>query len=240
MTHLDLDDLAALVVHPDEPLGDVRGHLDTCDLCAQALADLSDVRRLVGEGPLVPAPAAVRAQVLAQAHGEPATPEDVVRTLPRSVPAPVPRRGRRLPVWAAGLAAGIALVAGLGLGRATVGDPAQPPQDAGAVVAATELTALGSDADRGTAEVVRSRNMVTLKVSARELGNAGGFHEVWLINVDGTRMVALGVLAEWDIGEFQVPRGLLDEGYRIVDISVEPDDGDPTHSGVSLARGELA
>jgi anti-sigma-K factor RskA len=77
-------------------------------------------------------------------------------------------------------------------------------------------------------------------VQARALGGDDGFHEVWLINLDGTRMVALGVLAEGDTGEFDVPRGLLDEGYRIVDISVEPDDGDPTHSGVSLARGELA
>ena len=67
-----------------------------------------------------------------------------------------------------------------------------------------------------------------------------GFHEVWLINVDGKRLVALGFLADWDKGEFQVPAGLIEKGYRIVDISVEPDDGDPTHSGVSLARGELA
>ena len=63
---------------------------------------------------------------------------------------------------------------------------------------------------------------------------------MWLINVDGSRMVALGVLASGDEGEFEVPTGLIEEGYRIVDISVEPDDGDPTHSGVSLARGELA
>jgi anti-sigma-K factor RskA len=62
---------------------------------------------------------------------------------------------------------------------------------------------------------------------------------VWLINVDGERMVALGILARSDNGTFEVPRRLLEQGYRIVDISVEPDDGDPTHSGVSLARGEL-
>ena len=87
---------------------------------------------------------------------------------------------------------------------------------------------------------MESGDTITLKVQARALGGDDGFHEVWLINLDGTRMVALGVLAEGDTGEFDVPRGLLDEGYRIVDISVEPDDGDPTHSGVSLARGELA
>ena len=84
---------------------------------------------------------------------------------------------------------------------------------------------------------MRTDDTLTLRVSASELGDEDGFHEVWLINVDGNRMVALGVLAAGDDGEFDVPMGLIDEGYRIVDISVEPDDGDPTHSGVSLARG---
>ena len=133
------------------------------------------------------------------------------------------------------------LVAGLGLGRLTVGDDATPTPDApDSVVAAADLTALDSSAGRGVARAVRPDDTLTLRVEARGLGDEDGFHEVWLINVDGTRMVALGVLADGDTGEFQVPRGLLDEGYRIVDISVEPDDGDPTHSGVSLARGELA
>ena len=104
---------------------------------------------------------------------------------------------------------------------------------------AADLTALDSDADRGVASAVRDDDTLVLRVRARQLGDDDGFHEVWLINVDGTRMVALGVLARGDTGEFDVPQGLIDEGYRIVDISVEPEDGDPTHSGVSLARGEL-
>jgi len=33
---------------------------------------------------------------------------------------------------------------------------------------------------------------------------------------------------------------MLDEGYRIVDISREQFDDDSTHSGDSLVRGELA
>ena len=112
--------------------------------------------------------------------------------------------------------------------------------DPGTVVAAADLTALDSDAARGVASAVQADDTLTLRVEASALGDEDGFHEVWLINVDGTRMVALGVLASGDEGEFEVPTGLLEEGYRIVDISVEPDDGDPTHSGVSLARGELA
>ena len=76
----------------------------------------------------------------------------------------------------------------------------------------------------------------------RRAGEEGepGVHEVWLINVDGKRMISIGLLASGDEGEFAVPMDLIGEGYRIVDISVEPDDGDPTHSGVSIARGELA
>ena len=166
----------------------------------------------------------------------------MVRPVPLQVASPpdVPRPRRRVPVWAAGLAAGIALVAGLGLGRMTLDDATSPGRDAPeAVVAAADLTALDSTAGRGVARAVESDDTITLRVQASELGEDDGFHEVWLINVDGERMVALGVLADGDAGEFQVPRGLLDEGYLIVDISVEPEDGDPTHSGVSLARGEL-
>jgi anti-sigma factor RsiW len=244
MTHADLDDLAALVLTPDATTDEVRRHVESCADCRETAAALSDVRRLVGEEPLVPAPDGVRERVLAEAR-TPAGSDEVVRPMPLPVGVGTPstgRRAHRIPAWAAGLAAGIALVAGLGLGRLTAAEPEPPqaqPEKSGAVVAAAALTALDSDAARGEASAVREDDMITLRVKARELGDEDGFHEVWLINVDGKRMVALGVLAEWDTGEFQVPRGLIEEGYRIVDISVEPDDGDPTHSGVSLARGEL-
>ena len=110
----------------------------------------------------------------------------------------------------------------------------------GTVVAATPLTALDSDAGRGEASAVQTDDTFAIRVSASELGDAPGVHEVWLINVDGKRMISIGLLASGDEGDFAVPMDLIDEGYRIVDISVEPDDGDPTHSGVSIARGELA
>ena len=241
MTHVDLDDLADLVLDPDATPDSVREHVESCPACTDKLAALFDVRRLASGEPLVAPPARVREQVLAQV-GE--LPDEVVlRPVPLQVAAPVPaeaRPRRRVPVWAAGLAAGVALVGGLGLGRLTLDDAVTPGREAPeAVVAAADLTALDSTDGRGVASVVESDDTITLRVRASELGAEDGFHEVWLINVDGKRMVALGVLADGDTGEFQVPRGTLDEGYLIVDISVEPDDGDPTHSGVSLARGEL-
>lgn len=238
MSHVDPDELAGLALDPADGTPEARTHLATCADCAELLTALTDVRLLAGAEPLVAAPDRVRAAVLAEVRGE-----GIVQPVPLPArPAPGERRpGRRVPAWVAGIAAAVALVAGLGLGRLTVADP-EPPEEGGAptVVAAADLTALDSDAPRGEASAVRTDDTITLRVRASELGDEDGFHEVWLINLDGTRMVALGVLAEGDEGEFQVPRGLIDEGYRIVDISVEPDDGDPTHSGVSLARGELA
>ena len=252
MTHADLDDLAALVLDPDDVADELRRHVASCPDCGALLASLADVRRVAGEGELVPAPDRVREQVLSHVRSPAAPdPSDDQDARPVSLPVDGPSRPRgrpsrrTIPTWAAGLAAGIALVAGLGLGRLTDGSEAPEAVDPGSdpgtvVVAAADLTALDSDADRGVARAVRADDTVTLHVDASALGQEEGFHEVWLINVDGTRMVALGVLASGDEGEFEVPKGLIEEGYRIVDISVEPDDGDPTHSGVSLARGELA
>jgi hypothetical protein len=241
MTHVDLDDLADLVLEPGATPDSVREHVESCAECTDRLSALFDVRRLASGEPLVAPPARVREQVLAQVGEN--TEDAPARSAPLCVASSTTQAARprhRVPMWAAGLAAGVALVAGLGVGRLTVDDAAPPQADApGAVVAAADLTALDSTAGRGVARAVESDDTITLRVQASELGGDEGFHEVWLINVDGKRMVALGVLADGDSGEFQVPRGLLDEGYSIVDISVEPEDGDPTHSGVSLARGEL-
>ncbi len=242
MTHVDLDDLADLVLEPDSTPVSVRDHVASCPECADRLDALLDVRRLAAGGPLVAPPERVRDRVLDEVRGSESA-SSTQRPVPLQVAEPpreVSQPRRRVPVWAVGIAAGLALVAGLGLGRLTADQTTPERRAPEAVVAAADLTALDSADGRGVASAVESGDTITLKVQARALGGDDGFHEVWLINLDGTRMVALGVLAEGDTGEFDVPRGLLDEGYRIVDISVEPDDGDPTHSGVSLARGELA
>ena len=239
MNHADPDQLAGLALDPADGPEDVRDHAATCPECAALLAAFTGVRRRAGADALVAPPARVRAQVLAEVRaGDPAEPA------PTPVPDELARR-RGVALALAAVAAALALLAGVGLGRwGTGGEEAPeavvPPVDTGTVVAAANLTALDSDADRGEASAVRSEDTFTIRVSATELGDEPGVREVWLIHVDGVRMVSIGLLAAGDDGEFAVPMELIDEGYRIVDISVEPDDGDPTHSGVSVARGELA
>ena len=61
--------------------------------------------------------------------------------------------------------------------------------------------------------------------------------ELWLIKPDLSDMVSLG-LVQAD-GTFAVPDGFDVSEYSVVDLSIEPNDGDPTHSGRSILRGQL-
>lgn len=233
MAHADIEELAGLALDPADGADSLREHLASCPDCSALLYSLTDASRATGAERLVAAPVSVRQRVLAEAFA------DAPPVIPVSLSTRI--RRRRLPMAAAGLAAAATLVVGFGLGRLTEdGSQAPVEPDSGTVMAATDLTALDSDDPRGSARAVRTDDRVQLRVRAARLGDEPGTHEVWLINLDGKRMVSLGILAAGDAGEFGVPAGLIEEGYRIVDISVEPDDGDPLHSGVSLARGELA
>lgn len=61
--------------------------------------------------------------------------------------------------------------------------------------------------------------------------------ELWLIKPDLSDMVSLGLVD--DQGSYEIPAGIDPSEFSLVDVSIEPDDGDPTHSGRSILRGEL-
>ena len=66
-----------------------------------------------------------------------------------------------------------------------------------------------------------------------------GYLEVWLIDTAVEGMVPVGVVRA-GTEELVLPADIDVDRFPIVDVSVEPLDGDPTHSGVSIARGQLA
>ena len=68
---------------------------------------------------------------------------------------------------------------------------------------------------------------------------ADSYVEVWLIDPDSglEKMVSLGSI-DGD-GSFDLPASIDIRRYRVVDISIEPADGVPTHSGRSILRAEL-
>jgi anti-sigma-K factor RskA len=111
--------------------------------------------------------------------------------------------------------------------------------DGGSVVAATTLDPLSAEDASGRAEVREADGMRLLEVDLDAPSLTDGYYEVWLLQPDAVRMVPLGVVHRGDT-VLPLPGGLDLSAYPLVDVSVEPMDGDPTHSGVSVARGSLS
>ncbi|CAM5785867.1 anti-sigma factor [Cellulomonas persica] len=147
----------------------------------------------------------------------------------------VPLTRRRTPwAWVAGAAA-----AGLVIGGAGVGWVASRDDDRAEVVASAALEPLpGWDAE-GTARVEVQRDGERVLVVDVADGHADdGFREVWLLRPDVSGLVSLGTLTG-DSGRFDLPPGLDLDDFSVVDVSLEPFDGDPAHSGDSIVRGPL-
>ena len=108
------------------------------------------------------------------------------------------------------------------------------------VLAEAELDPLpewaGSTGDARVEEAIGGgRDLV---VTTSDGARAGGYREVWLISPDLTGLVSLGVL-EGSTGTFAIPAGVDLADYPIVDVSQEPLDGNPAHSGDSILRGTV-
>jgi len=59
--------------------------------------------------------------------------------------------------------------------------------------------------------------------------------ELWVIDANVAEMFSLGEVT--GTGSFELPAGVTHVGFPVVDISIEPRDGDVTHSGKSVLRG---
>ncbi|MBE7325841.1 anti-sigma factor [Nocardioides sp. Y6] len=261
--HVDPELIAAMAM--GEPVdAEVSDHVGACAVCGDELVALSETLALVGgaeQAFVAPPPSVwegIAAQIAAdeQAHAAGAPARTATTPPPSATPgaATLPvgedgptatvtplRRFAKVPAWAAAVAASVTLVAGVGVGAMIASpDDEETPAPQAQVLGSAALTTLDDAAeDRGAAQVRRHDDRVVLHVEASDLGGPDGTREVWLINVDGSRMVSLGLLPPGEAGDFDFPERLLEQGYRIVDISYEPDDGDPTHSGDSLARGTI-
>jgi hypothetical protein len=92
----------------------------------------------------------------------------------------------------------------------------------------------------GRAELLRVDDHRVLDVSVPGVRPADGtVLEVWLIDPESDGLRSLGTI---DGGETRlpVPDAIDVDRFSIVDVSVEPLDGDPAHSADSVVRGPLA
>ena len=262
MSHCDPTTLALAALGEDIPTDDAA-HLSTCALCTTDAAELTEVVTLGREAPatLPPVPDHVWAGIqrelamTAAPRGSTSnvTPLPAPTAPTTAVPAPaaagddnvvdLQQRRRRNPLF--GVAA-LAAMAGAVVGGAVVwsavdrglGDGANTSGDA--FVAQAVLDPLTEAVtEPGEAEVQDSADGQVVRVDARSLPANDGFYEVWLLDADATKLVALGALPAGSVGTFTVPPGLSIEDFPVVDISLESYDGDPSHSKNSLMRGVL-
>lgn len=219
-------------------------HLAGCEACVQtrsALSETISVTQRSNQVSLLDPPAqiwdAVRAEIghptvsRADADGSHAPVTDLhARRVGRS----------RFPMMGL-LAAACVLGILLGVGGATIVNRLGGQPDPGETVASAPLAPLESAQVLGVASLAHRDGGLRLDLPALDLDPGDGFLEVWLINEDLTRMISIGVLpADADGTVLPVPQQLIDQGYVIVDISREPFDDQPAHSGDTLVRGQLS
>jgi anti-sigma-K factor RskA len=252
MPHVDPDVLALLALGEDVASASEQAHVLECADCRAELANLRRTatvgRTALGAGELIEPPARVWTRIAEELELPDAAPPvaalPVQRTPTAASPAArfearpdalPPARPRRRGVLALAAAAAVLLVLGGGL---TVWQLLRPAP--AAVLASAELDPFPDwSGAGGTAALEETRaGDRQVQVTLTAPGGEDGYREVWLITSDATELVSLGVL-EGSSGTFAVPAGIDTTRYDLVDISEEPLDGDPAHSGDSIVRGQL-
>ncbi|WP_448614786.1 anti-sigma factor domain-containing protein [Modestobacter sp. URMC 112] len=268
MRHCKPEQLALAALREPLPARDAD-HLAGCAQCQAEVASLRRpvealaVPPLAAPGPAVPPPprvwdaiAAATGVTVAPRRELTEEPAPVVVQAPdavplRAVPHPVsddpdaapgprvarPRRGRVSGPsrgWLA-VAAGLLVGGAVGAGAVAV---TTGSDDGGSVVASTALDPLDDLGSSGRAEVRQAATGRVLEVDLDAPELEDGYYEVWLLQSDAQRMVQVGVVQR-GATVLPLPEGVDLSTYPLVDVSVEPLDGVPTHSGVSVARGEL-
>ncbi|MFB2596511.1 hypothetical protein ACEXQE_01820 [Herbiconiux sp. P17] len=259
--------MASFAMADGEPDAAEQAHLAECAVCAAELSELTRAAELTREArgtELVAPPAEVWARIRSElglsesvspvAAAEPAPAADLVRAAapapvaaPTPAPAPAPVRALRgarrprfwVPLAAAALVVG--LVGGIGAG---VWWQSTRQAEAGSTLASADLEPFPEwPGARGSAVVEQradgTRQVVVDVDAATDAGTPDApLREVWLIRTDGTGLISIGFL-DGTSGRFDIPSGIDLVQYALVDVSAEADNGDPTHSGDSIVRGEL-
>jgi len=216
---------------------ETRRHLATCTQCRADLATMTRARAagatLASDpalGTLTTPPPAVWASIRREL-------DETVEHRVAQVPVAPSRGARSRRTWAV-VAASVAAGAVLGASIVALVNRDQDDSAPQVAVRSSSLEPLEGHVTSGTLSMSGSPSRESLSVDLHEADPGPGFLEVWLLDAKTGGMVSLGVL-DGDRGSYAVPPGLDLTAYDQVDVSREPYDGNPAHSKVSLARGQV-
>ncbi|MCM2391942.1 anti-sigma factor [Streptomyces albipurpureus] len=234
--HLDPEEMVELALERVSPhAADPRlGHIARCQSCRAEWAELRRAAQAVRDITAADLPSLPPEHVW----------DSIARQLGPCSPPPGARRPppvRRWSTGARGRLAAVCLTAAFFLGGAVIwwGPWDQPaavrPQQR------TQLAPFGAQRALGTVELEqRAGGERNLLVRVRGLPATAGYFEVWLMDRTAGRMIALGVLGPSGSATLPLPRGVDLAVYALVDVSAQPYNGNPAHSGRSLVRGPLS
>ncbi len=200
---------------------------------AGALDEADDV-----DGPIAPPPPDLWGRIADEVRslgGQPDAPDDPVG--PSAAPAaPTRPARRRWPIVAVAAAAAVLLIV------AVVAGTSGRRSGGREVVARADLAGDGLDPGgpgSGTAQLRQQDGAWAVAIRAADLPDPapGTYYEAWLLGSGPDQVQSLGALE--GTGEFVVPDGLDLADFPLVDVSIEPIDGNPAHSAKSVLRGEL-
>lgn len=221
-----------MTAHCDDQLvGLLSGELDG-DQTRQVVAHLRDCGDCTSE--LI---------ALAAAHGALEALRRSTRTTPAVVSEPVaaPLAPLVLPAprrWLGAVAAALVLVAGsLTVGVALT----RAHHGGGPAVANVAMRALDAPhSASGQVVVADAAQALQMNVSTTGLPTAPANHyyEVWLLQPATNKMLPVGLLSPSGKAQFQVAKTIMAQ-YSAVDISLQANNGDATHSKVSVLRGTV-
>lgn len=239
--HVDPDTLALLALGERVADHSDRIHLASCAACAGDLRQFSEAvavgRSTLDAGEFVePAPRVwdrIAEELSLQSAAHPSARGDDLGG--GATVTDLSRRRRRPWVAVGAVAASAALAA-----TATIGVWQVTRQDDSTVVASAALDAFpswpGASGDAVVEQEQDGSRVVQISYDASGLDD--DYVEAWLLSSDATRLVSLGTM-DGASGTFAIPAGVDLSVYDQVDISAEPYDGDPAHSGDSIVRGQL-
>jgi hypothetical protein len=238
MSHVD-PDLLALAALGEAVPDDALAHVATCDACRaerDAYARAANVGRTVRPDDLdLSAPPVAVWEGISAELGLAADSADSAGSVTAIGDAPSRRQGRARWWWAAAAAVVVIVaIAGIvSLARRDGGD--------GRTVQEVALSEVDASGAAGSAALVRQGGGYALRVDTTGLANRDGtYYELWLMNPDTNSFVSLGPVLPGTRSTHPLPAGVTTKSDPFVDISVEPLDGNPAHSTVSVLRGHFA
>ena len=137
----------------------------------------------------------------------------------------------------AGLAA-VVLAIGVAGGLLIGGGGGSASREAGAVDLVLRRIDDGPSGAQGAVFIAGDERHARLQVSGLKPSGSGRFYEFWLLEEDG-RMIALGAfqVGADERADVELPMPVPPSQYRYFDVSLQEDNGNPAHSGISVLRG---